>query len=226
VDVDIRCNPSSKLLQGTIDSFKMRGRELLIRRAFAVKEMMFETDAVAIDTAALLAGKLQLKQPTQAVAQVILTEEAINRAFEADLVQQHLQNVDAESLTNLSGGEPVSFRDIQVELRPNNQVKIVALTDLPNCQNVPLSICATLSVERRRRVIFKNAEFDSTGVAAEVQGIAAILSDSFVSILNGMVDLDRFDLDGVTLRINRLETQGKTLVFSGYAQIDHVPQSG
>jgi len=26
-----------------------------------------------------------------------------------------------------------------------------------------------------------------------------------------MVDLDRFDLDGVTMRINRLETQGKQL---------------
>jgi hypothetical protein len=41
-----------------------------------------------------------------------------------------------------------------------------------------------------------------------------------------MVDLDRFDLDGVTMRINRLETQGKTLVFSGYAQIDHFPGNG
>jgi hypothetical protein len=38
-----------------------------------------------------------------------------------------------------------------------------------------------------------------------------------------MVDLERFNLDGVLLRVNRLETQGKQLVFSGYAQIDHFP---
>ena len=226
VDVDIRCYPSSKLLQGTIDSFKMKGRELLIRRAFAVKEMMFETDAVAVDTAALLSGKLQLKQPTQAVAQVILTEEAINKAFEADLVQQHLQGVDAESLTQLSGGEPISFRDVSVELRADNQVGISALTDLPNRSNVPISVSSTVAVERRRRIVFKDAEFDSTGIEPEVQGIAKLLSDGFVTVLNGMVDLDRFDLDGVTLRINRLETQGKTLVFSGYAQVDHFPGNG
>ncbi|MGK7890493.1 MAG: DUF2993 domain-containing protein [Leptolyngbyaceae cyanobacterium] len=226
VDVDIRCEPSSKLLQGSIDSFKMKGRDLVIRRSFAVKEMMFETDAVMIDTAALLAGKLQLKQPTQAVAQVILTEDAINKAFEADLVQQRLQNVDAEPLTNLSGGDPVTFRNVQVELQPNNKVKILALTDLPNRSDVPIAISSTLAVERRRRVVFKDAQFDGDGIADEMQGVATVLSNGFAEILNSMVDLDRFNLDGVTLRINRLETHGKTLVFSGYAQIDHVPNNG
>lgn len=40
-----------------------------------------------------------------------------------------------------------------------------------------------------------------------------------------MVDLDRFNLDGVKMRLNRLETQGKKLVFSGYAQIERFPRS-
>ena len=226
IDVDIQCNPPSKLLQGSIDSFKMKGRELLIRRAFAVKEMSFETDAVAVDTAALLSGKLQIKQPTQAVAQVVLTEDAINKAFEADLVQQHLQGVDAEALTSLSGGEPISFRGVHVELGANNQVSISALTDLPNRQNVPIEVIATLAVEKRRRVVFKDAKFNDAKVTPDLQGISGILSNGFITILNGMVDLDRFDLDGVMLRINRLETKGKTLVFSGYAQVDHFPGNG
>ncbi|MEM9213457.1 MAG: DUF2993 domain-containing protein [Cyanobacteria bacterium P01_F01_bin.150] len=226
IDVDIQCNPPSKLLQGTIDSFKMKGRELLIRRAFAVKEMSFETDAVSVDTSALLSGRLQIKQPTQAVAQVILTEEAINKAFEADLVQQHLQGVDAEALTNLSGGEPISFRDVQVELSSSNQVSISALTDLPNRQRVPVEILATLAVERRRRVVFNDAIFNEEKVPQELQGISGILSNGFITVLNSMVDLDRFNLDGIVMRINRLETQGKTLVFSGYAQIEHFPSSG
>ena len=45
-------------------------------------------------------------------------------------------------------------------------------------------------------------------------------------ILNEMVDLDRFNLDGVKLRLNRLNTEGKMLLFSGYAQIERVPQTG
>ncbi|MGF1537453.1 MAG: DUF2993 domain-containing protein [Elainellaceae cyanobacterium] len=225
VDVAIRCSPSSKLLQGSVDSFKMSGRRLVIRRDFKVDEMSFETDSVAIDVRAMLAGKLQLRQPTQAVAQVVLTEDAINQAFEAELVKQRMQQVDLESLTNLSGGEPVSFRDVKVMLRPNNGVTILAKTDLPNKKDVPVSLQATLAVEKRRRVLFQNAEFVGDVVPNDIQGLSKIVSEAFADILNGMVDLDRFDLDGVLMRINRLETRGKQLLFSGYAQIEKVPNS-
>ncbi|BAU44729.1 hypothetical protein O77CONTIG1_04574 [Leptolyngbya sp. O-77] len=226
IDVQIRCFPSSKLLQGSIDSFKMQGRNLVIRRDFRVEEMSFTTDAVSIDPASALGGKLRLKQPTQAVAQVILTEDGINKAFDADLVRQHLVNVEMEALTNLSGGEPVSFRDIHITLMPENQVHVGAKVDLPNRKDLPISLRSTIAVEKRRQIRFQNAEFDPAGVPEEGRSLSKIVSLAFAEVLDGMVDLDRFDLDGVMVRINRLETHGKKLVFTGYAQIDHFPGSG
>jgi hypothetical protein len=223
VEVSVRCYPSSKLLQGSIDSFKMSGRGLVIRRQFEVDEMSFETDAVAIDFGSVMSGKLRLKQSTQAVAQITLTESAINRAFTAELVQKRLQNVDSEELTNLSGGEPVSFRNVELQLLPNNQVDISAETDFPNRQNIPIRLLATLVVEKRRRISFSDPKFNAEQVPEEVRGIAEVVSQAFAEVLDNMVDLDRFDLDGVLMRINRLETHGKKLVFSGYAQIDHFP---
>jgi hypothetical protein len=223
VEVDIRCYPSSKLLQGSIDSFKMSGRNLVIRRQFEVAEMAFETDAVAIDPSALLGGQLRLKQSTQAVAQVTLTEAGINKAFQADLVEKRLKQVEMETLTNLSGGEPVSFRDVKVELQPENRVKISAKTDLPNCQDLLISFSATLTVERRLRVTFASPQFEADVVPEAQRGLSEIVTTAFIDILNNMVDFDRFDLDGVLLRVNRLETQGKNLVFSGYAQIERFP---
>jgi len=225
VDVTIRCHPSSKLLQGSIDSFKMSGRRLIIRRDFLTEEMSFETDAVAIDFGSVLSGKIRLKQPTQAVAQVVLTEDGINQAFTAELVKQHLRNIDTPELTNLSGGEPIAFSDINLQLLPDSQIKIFAKTELPN-GTIPISMTATLAVERRRRILFQNPQFEADVVPESLRGISKILTMAFAEILNNMVDLDRFDLDGVMLRINRLETQGKNLVFSGYAQIDHFPGSG
>lgn len=222
VEVSIRCYPSSKLLQGSIDSFKMNGRGLVIRQDFRAEEMSFETDAVAIDVGSVFGGQIRLKQPTQAVAQVVLTEAAINQAFEAELVKKRLVNVSDTALTDLSGGEPVSFSDVQVQLLPDNQVKILAKSDLPNGV-VPISLIATLAVEKRRRVSFKDPQFVPDVVPEALQGISEVLTMAFAQILDNMVDLDRFDLDGVMLRINRLETQGKKLIFSGYAQIDHFP---
>lgn len=225
VEVSVRCQPSSKLLQGSIDSFKMNGRRLVIRRDFWVEEMSFETDAVAIDFSSVLSGKIRLKQPTQAVAQVTLSEEGINHAFTAELVKKRMQNLTNPELTNLSGGEPVSFTDVNLQLLPNNQIKIFAKTELPNGA-VPISLSATLAVERRRRISFQNPCFEADVVAEPLRGVSETLTMAFAEILNGMVDLDRFDLDGVTMRINRLETQGKQLVFSGYAQIEHFPGNG
>ena len=223
VEVFVRCHPSSKLLQGSIDSFKMSGRGLVIRKDFAVEEMSFETDAVAIDFSSVLSGKINLKQPTQAVAQVTLSETGINDAFKAELVKKRLQNVSLPGLTDLSGGEPVSFSEVQLQLLPNNQVRILAKADLSTGDLVPISLTATLAVERRRRIAFCDPQFEADTVPESQRAISQTLTDAFAEILNNMVDLDRFDLDGVTMRINRLETQGKQLLFSGYAQIERIP---
>ena len=226
VEVFVRCYPSSKLLQGSIDSFKMNGRGLVIRKDFWVEEMSFETDAVAIDFGSVLSGKLALKQPTQAVANVTLSETGMNSAFKAELVKKRLQNLTLPALTDLSGGEPVSFDQVELQLLPNNQVRILATADLSNGNLVPLCLTATLGIERRRRLSFQNPQFELETVPEDQKEKALALAKAMAEILDNMVDLDRFDLDGVKMRLNRLETQGKNLIFSGYAQIDKIPGNG
>lgn len=226
VEVLVRCYPSSKLLQGSIDSFKMSGQGLVIRRDFAIEEMCFETDAVSIDFSSVLSGKLKLKQPTQAVAQVVLLESGINHAFKAELVKKRLINLSEPALMEISNGEPVSFPEIKIQLLPENRLHLIAKADINNGELVPLSMTISISIEKRRRVSFKDARFQLDEVPDEQRDISQRLGAALVTILDGMVDLDRFDLDGVKMRLNRLETQGEKLIFSGYAEIDHIPQSG
>ena len=223
VEVAVRCQPSSKLLQGSIDSFKMTGRGLVIRREFRTEEMSFETDAVAIDFGSALKGEIALKQPTQAIAQVMLLEKDINQAFEAELVRKRLENLTLPALEELSGGEPVSFTDVQLELLPNNGLKLFAKAQLPN-RAVPVSLSCNLAVEKRRRILFKDVQFEPEAVPDDEQGISEKLTAILGEILNEMIDLDRFNLDGVNMRLNRLETQGKKLLFSGYAKIERFPK--
>ena len=225
VEVSVRCFPSSKLLQGSIDSFKMNGRGLVIRRQFRADEMSFETDAVSLDFGSVLKGEMNLKQPTQAIAKVVLTESDINQAFQADLVKQRLENLSLPALTELSGGKPVSFTDVQLKLQSNNRIQLFAQADLPNHGLVPVSLTSTLAVERRRRILFQNSQFEADSVPESLQTVSQTLTEILDKILNKMVDLDRFNLDGVTMRINRLETQGDKLIFSGYAQIDRIPNN-
>ncbi|GAB4185292.1 MAG: DUF2993 domain-containing protein [Coleofasciculaceae cyanobacterium] len=225
VEVFVRCHPSSKLLQGSIDSFKMTGRGLVIRDEFRAEELSFETDAVLIDFNGVLSGKLVLKQPTQAVAQVTLSEAGINHAFQAELVKKRLVNLSLPALTDLSGAELVSFEVVQLQLLPNNRVQIWAKADLSSGELVPISLSATIAIERRRRLVFCDPKFEADTVPESQRDISQSLSITLAQILDRMVDLERFDLDGITMRLNRLETQGQQLIFSGYAQIDRIPSS-
>jgi hypothetical protein len=223
VDVAIRCSPSSKILQGAVDSFQMKGRGLVIKRMFEAAEMEFETDAVSIDVGGLMSGKIRLKQATHAIATVTMTEEGINKAFTADLVEKHLQNVDSEAATSLSGGDPISFRAVHMTLLPEQRVEIFAKTDLPNRADIPIRLTAKVDVERRRRIVFNDPQFDPKDMPEDVQWLSEALMPAFVGVLNKMVDLERFDLDGVSLRVNRLDVEGKRLLFNGYAEIEHFP---
>lgn len=225
VNVQVCCQPSSKLLQGSIDSFKMSGSGLVIRRDFRTEEMSFETDAVSLDFSSVLQGKIALKQPTQAIALVKLSETDINKAFEAQLVRKRLENLSIPALDNLSEGKPISFTDVQLELLPENQLKVFAKANLPQGL-IPLSFSCTLAILKRRRLQFNNVRFEPVGIEPELQSISETLTYSLGEVLNEMVDLDRFDLDGVKMRLNRLETEGKYLLFSGYAEIEYFPRIG
>lgn len=224
VEVSVKCSPSSKLLQGTIDSFKMSGRGLVIRQQFRTEEMSFETDAVAIDFGSAVKGKIALKQPTQAIALVKLSQDDINKSFEADLVRKRLENLTPDALTEISGGEPISFNDIEVQLLPENEVKLSAKASWGDTI-VPVSLRCILDISKRRRVKFEDVKFERENIPPELQDISQELTLALGEILNEMVDLDKFNLDGVKLRLNRLQTEGKMLLFSGYAQIERVPQT-
>ncbi|MGI2907495.1 LmeA family phospholipid-binding protein [Tolypothrix sp. VBCCA 56010] len=226
VEVFVRCYPSSKLLQGSIDSFKMNATGVVIRKDFPAEEISVETDAVSIDFSSVLSGKLTLKQPTQAIAKVVLSEEGINYSFKAELVKKRLLNLTVPALTQLSGGNPVSFPEIQVELLPENRLRIFAKADLGDRELVPLDMTVTIAIERRRRVSFKDPQIELDSIPEAQKEISRTLSVALADILDNMVDLDRFDLDGVKMRLNRLETEGKQLIFSGYAEIERIPRTG
>lgn len=226
LEVKVNCSPSNKLLQGSIDSFNMSGKGLVIRKVFRTEQMWFETDAVSIDFSSALKGSIRLKQPTQAIAQVKLLEQDVNTAFTAQLVRKRLENITDPNLTNLSDGEPVSFTDINLTLLPHNQIQLDAMAHLGSKETVPVSLTCTLAVQRRRRLLFQDITFKRDQVPSQYQATSEKLTEVLGDILNNMIDLDRFNLDGVKMRINRLETEGKSLVFTGYAQIEHIPKNG
>ena len=110
-----------------------------------------------------------------------------------------------------------------MELLPDQRVNISTMTDLPNRQDLLIQLSAEVTVERRRRIVFADARFEPEGIPEDDQWLSEAMMPGFLEVLNKMVDLERFDLDGVSLRVNRLEVEGKKLLFNGYAEVEHFP---
>ncbi|MGK7915123.1 MAG: LmeA family phospholipid-binding protein [Prochloraceae cyanobacterium] len=167
VEVKVRCHPSTKLLQGSVD---------------------------------------------------------INQAFQAELVTRRLKNLSLPTLEELSAGQTVSFTSVELQLLPHNRIKLFAKANFAN-GSVPITMSCTLAVVKRRRIAFQEIQFEPETIPETQREISQRLTLILGEVFNNMVDLDRFDLDGVTMRLNRLETQGKMLWLSVSAQIERFPRS-
>ncbi len=201
-------NPG-QLLQGSIDSLTVNGTGLVIRREFPVTDLWFETDRVALDFSQVQQGKISLQEPTRAIAKVTLTEANINRALKATLVQPRLSD----------------FPEIEVQLLPDQKMRIFAKAKLGE-EYIPICLSAKVGNERRRRLVLENPQLELETIAPEWQNSAAKVSLTLIEALNQLVDVTRFNLDGVNLWLNRVEIEDKKLRFSGYAEITHFPRRG
>ncbi|NER32846.1 MAG: DUF2993 domain-containing protein [Oscillatoria sp. SIO1A7] len=198
----------------------MKGRGLVIRRDFPVEELWFETDAVSLDFTAVPQGKIRLKQPTRAVAKVTLSEAGVNQALKAALVEKRLKDIA------LPDGDRLSFTDLEIQLLGSDRVRIFAKARPGNGAIVPICAISNLKVQRRRQLVFEEVCCEKALVPEELQHISEVLSYNLIQALNSIVDVDRFNLDGVQLWLNRVEIQNKQLIFGGYAEIERFPRSG
>jgi len=93
-------------------------------------------------------------------------------------------------------------------------------------QALPLTLTATLKLERRRRIRFQNLQLETDRLPLAQVPRAEKLRAVLATVLNGLIDVERWQLDGVLLRLNQMETAGSQLCFKGYAQINHFPRQG
>ena len=224
VDVKIGFQRATQILAGNIDSLSMKGRGLVIRRDFPVEELWFETDAVSLDFSAVPQGKIRLKKPTRAVAKVTLSEAGVNQALKAALVQKRLNDIILPNA--LPDGDRLCFTDLEIQLLKSDRVRIFAKARQGNGAIVPICAISNLKVQRRRQLVFQEVCCEKAVVPEELQHISEVLSYNLIQALNSIVDVDRFNLDGVHLWLNRVEIHNKQLIFGGYAEIDRFPRSG
>ena len=80
IDVDLRTNPVD-LIQGKVDSIEISGQGLVVKQDLRMETLKINTHEVSINPFSAIFGNIELTHPTDAEAQIVLTEADINSGF-------------------------------------------------------------------------------------------------------------------------------------------------
>lgn len=214
LDVDIHTDPG-KLIQGKVDSVTISGQGLKMQQDLRMENIEVSMDRVSINPLSAVFGNIELTQPTDAEAQIILTEVDINRAFSSNYVLLKLQGLQMEM-----DGKPVII-DIKE-----------ATLDLPGDNKFVISGCFAIRGQSELKKMSATAipHIDEDGnrisleiLAAEGQGLTLVLVMAIFEQLTALLDLRNFNIPGMSLQLHQLEAQAGRLVIHAKTQIEKLP---
>ncbi|WP_392532420.1 DUF2993 domain-containing protein [Nostoc sp. C117] len=199
LDVNIKTDPL-KLLQGQVDTVVIQGEGLVMQKDLRMEELEMQMSSVAINPLSVAFGKIELTQPTEANARVVLTEADINRAFNSEYVRSQLQNQKIHVNGEVRTIEP---QDVDFRLPGDEKVVLnasVKLVETGENQQVVFSAVPWINANGKS-VSLENVEY------GESEEISPELTKALIDQTSEILNLSHFDLEGMSLQINQLKVE-------------------
>lgn len=211
IEANVRAEPVSKLLQGSLDGFDFIGKGMLMYNGLRIEAMELYLQAVAIDFSAIFSGQINLRQPTQARMRVVLTESDLTSSFNTPFVVEKLQGLQYQ-------GQSLHFQHTQVTITPDQNLEIQAQIQVGSgSPTINVHLVTQVEVEDRCRIQFVNVQYQG-----EPEAIA--LGEALIDHVNALLDLDKFALEETQLRVDRLRIQKEQIVVYGVVQVNQFPR--
>lgn len=211
IEANVRAEPVAKLLQGSVDGFDFIGQGMLMYNGLRIAVMELYLQAVSIDFGAIFAGQVKLRQPTQATMRVVLTEEDLTSSFNTPFIIEKLQRLQYQ-------GQPLKFSNTQMRITPDKKFNLQSQVRVGDSdQPIMVDFTSLVEVQDRRQIRFVDVSYQGNEEAVS-------LGQALIDHVNNLLDLDKFALDGTSLRIDRFRIQNQSLIFYGAAQINQFPE--
>jgi LmeA-like phospholipid-binding len=215
INVDIRTNPL-KLMQGELESVSIEGKGLVMQEDLRAEELKMDISSIAINPLSAAFGKIELTHPTEAETYVVLTEQDIERAFNSDFVATQLQNIKVHV-----NGQPMTLNTQHVEFRLPGDNKIALKADVSVQETGEKQLVSFTAVPQMRpggnSLSLEDVQF------AEGENISPELTDALLQKASDLLDLSNFQLEGMSLRLKRLDVQVGRMTLEAEAHIEQFP---
>jgi hypothetical protein len=119
IDVDVRTD-LLKIAQGEVEEVSLTGQGLVLQKDIRVQEIKIKTDSIAINPLSAIFGQIELNEPVNVMARIVMTEADINHALSSDLIQSYVQNWELNV-----DGEIASFKlqHVQIYLPSSDKIE-------------------------------------------------------------------------------------------------------
>lgn len=215
LDVSVKTDPF-QLLQGHVDEVDIDGEGLVMQNSLRVEELHMHVDAVAINPLSIAFGKVELTEPTLGTAQIVLTESDINSAFNSEYIREKLQNQTVEI-----NGKSVAIVPEKVDFHLPGEGKVtldatLRLKDWDEIHRIAFAAVPRVSPDGKK-IHLENVEY------AQGEEMSPMLTKALVDASSDILNLNNFDLKGMTLKIKGLTVEIGKLILTAEAYVEQIP---
>jgi hypothetical protein len=215
LDVDLKTDPLA-LVHGKVESAAVVGEGMVMQGDLRVEEMQIEIDEVSLNPIQAALGKIELTKPTQGSAKIVLSEADINRAFNSDYIREKLQKKSLDV-----NGEEITVVPQQVDFRLPGEGKItlkatVLVRQTSKIEKIAFSAVPKISAGGQS-VVLENVEYD------EGEKISPELTRALVDETGDILNLNNFNLKGMSFKIEQLAIEANKLILQAEAYIENIP---
>ncbi|PZO19376.1 MAG: DUF2993 domain-containing protein [Leptolyngbya foveolarum] len=212
LDIEIRTDPM-KLTQGQIDKVVIVGKGMVVQNDLRTEEMTLETGPVDIAMMKIPLGKIELDEPAQAEAKVVLKPEDLQAAFNSSFIKQKLRGQKIE----LPSGNRVTTDASNVVFTIPSPGRIAVAADVMLIEKVETYHVAFSAqpklVADGHKVTLEDIQYE------EDANDMPELTQSLVEGTEDLLDLRNFELDNMDLKFRAIEVQADRIVITAKADI-------
>ncbi|MBF2029612.1 MAG: DUF2993 domain-containing protein [Oscillatoriales cyanobacterium C42_A2020_001] len=216
LNIDIRTDPI-KAIQGEVDSVAIEGKGMVIQQDLRMEKIEVKTDTVSIDPLSVVFGNIELTQPTNADARILLKATDLNRALSSDYLRPKLKNLKLQVQEKLI---TIDIQQVELSLPGEGKLSMCAeflVRETGEVKQVSAIVVPQLK-KNQQQISLEILSFEGHGVTHE-------LANTLIEQLMKLLDLKNFDVPGMSLQLKEFEVEKDQLVLHATTKIDQIPSS-
>lgn len=213
--VDVSINADS-IAEGILDAMIIQGKGLIIQKDLRMAEMKVSLGKISINPLKAVTGNLELSEPTQGKAHIVVTEYDLNQAFNSDYLEAQMGDIEVETENKAA---VIEIENMTCHLLSDGKVTIQAQAKiLPSGEIQDIEFISVPRIrDDSRGVVLENIRYKNN------REVSPELTDALLEKARQILDLSTFEMPGISLVLENLEVRQKELILDGIANVTQLP---